>query len=154
MHFGWKFCCLENKRMKSCPNTLIIQGQHHCRGTWPLGHDGGCILQNEAWLLQVAVANRPDSLLWGHKWGLGRQWLPQDQGSHTQVQGPMDTWATPDEDAAADAATPATPPHGGAAAAAGRVEPQQAPSTASSTTPSPGGKGKRAAGGGRKNARS
>jgi len=71
-----------------------------------------------------------------------------------------ETRATPDEDAAADAAanaaTPTIPPQGSAAAAAGRVEPPAALITASSPAPSPGGtgKGKRVAWGGRKNARS
>ncbi len=68
--------------------------------------------------------------------------MPQDQHKlvfKRKFEDQKDTGATPDEDAAADAAadaaTPTTPQHKGAAAAAGRVEPPAAPSTASSPAP-------------------
>ncbi len=60
-------------------SSTIFRGQHECTSIWSRGSFGGCILQNEAWHLQVAVANRQDSLLRGHQWGSGRQWLPKDQ---------------------------------------------------------------------------
>ena len=96
--------------------------------------------------------------------GSGRQWLPQDQHKvvKCKFKDQEETRATPDKDAAADAAanaaTPTIQQHWSVAAAAGRVEPPAAPITASSPSPSPGlggtGKGKRVAWGGRKNARS
>ena len=88
--------------------------------------------------------------------GSGRQWLPQDQHKvvKCKFKDQEENRATPDEDAATDAAandaTPTIPPHGSAAAAAGRVEPPAAPIIASSPATSPGGtgKGKRLAWGG------
>ncbi len=71
-----------------------FQGQCQCTSTWfkLQERNGKCIHQNEAWLLQVAVASRPDHLLRGHQGGSGRQQLPvnlpQNQDSQALIQGP------------------------------------------------------------------
>ena len=88
--------------------------------------------------------------------------MPQDQHKvvKCKFKDQEETRATPEEDAATDAAanaaTPTIPPREIAAATTGRVEPPAAPITASSPATSPGGtgKGKQVAWGGRKNARS
>ncbi len=108
---------------------------------------------NEALLLHVAVANRPDSLLLGHQGGSGRQRLPQVQGRQAQVRGPRGYRTCTGRhrhprrrrrhpaDAAATPATPATPPDGDTAAA-GEEEPRSVPSPVQS-----GGQGRRAVAG-------
>ena len=87
--------------------------------------------------------------------------MPHDQHKvvNCKFKDQEGTKATPDEDAAANAAAnaaaPNIPPHGSAAAAAGRVEPPAAPITASrEPCPQPWGHWQGQAGGGRKNARS
>ena len=69
-------------------SSTIFGGQHEYTSTWALGRNGGSILQNEAWHLPVAVANRHDRLIWGYQGGCERQRLHQVQGDQAQVWGP------------------------------------------------------------------
>ncbi len=49
----------------------FLRRQHQCTTTSTRKPDVGCIQQDDAWLLQDAVASSPDSLLWGHQGNSG-----------------------------------------------------------------------------------
>ncbi len=113
-----------------------------------------------SWLLQLAVANSPDSLLQGYQGGSGSQLLPQDQGSQVQVRGPRGyrniSWQGRHCWCSSRRLHPRHPAARGCCNSSWLGGASTGSSTTSSPAPSPGGKGtasKRGAGGGRKNAR-
>ena len=144
--------------------SSLFWGQHECTSTRARGRDGGIgtwgMLQNEAWRLEIAVANRPDHLLRGYQGRCERQrlhtkpkvvkrkFVDQDAAdAATAFVANVDAAAAA-ANANANAATPATPPDGraGAASSPGGEKRPPAPSSGGK---SGGGKG-RGAGGARK----
>jgi hypothetical protein len=129
-------------------SLTLFQGQHECTSTRARGSNGESILQNEAWHLHVAVANRP-----AYYEDIKRVVSASGCTKSKVVKRKFEDRTCADADAAAaaadaaadddDDANPATPPDGGAAAASCGEEPPP--------TPSPGGRsggGKGRAGGG------
>jgi hypothetical protein len=86
----------------------LFWGQHECTSTWARGSNGGSILQNEAWHLHIAGANRPDCLLRGYQVGCERQRLHQVQGGQAQIRGP-DLRQTPTQPTQSPPTTTTTP---------------------------------------------